>query len=305
MTQDRSRDGEPDGAGFMAEQATIDNLFVCIGAQKAGTTWLARALAMHPEIFVTPVKEIHYFDHVRGITRHLSDKKRRSRYRKFHQKLWTQLHRFADTRAQWPWYREYMRNPIDDAWYADLFRDRAGKRFAGEATPEYAIIGRDGYAHMQRLAPDVRILFIMRNPVTRAWSQVLHHCRSNRINTTACTPQELIALVDSERFNALGNYLGTLRNLDATFTDEQQTSAFYEDIHDDRLTALEKICGFIGIGFEATWFPRITCRHNRSQNVELPGPIRAHLRQKYRPLAEQVSERAGRLPESWAREFDL
>ena len=59
----------------------IDNYFVCIGAQKAGTTWLARMLSRHPQVFVTPVKEIHYFDHVRGVTQHLADRKRRSRLR--------------------------------------------------------------------------------------------------------------------------------------------------------------------------------------------------------------------------------
>src|SRR5689334_3840207 len=60
----------------------IERYFVCIGAQKSGTTWLARVLSHHPDLFVTPVKEIHYFDHVLGVTQHLSDSKRRSRYRK-------------------------------------------------------------------------------------------------------------------------------------------------------------------------------------------------------------------------------
>ena len=35
----------------MAHQPTINDYFVCIGAQKAGTTWLARVLARHPDIF--------------------------------------------------------------------------------------------------------------------------------------------------------------------------------------------------------------------------------------------------------------
>ena len=65
----------------------IENLFVCVGAQKAGTTWLARVLEDHPEIFMTPVKEIHYFDHVAGITNHLNRRRMRSRYRKYHQRM--------------------------------------------------------------------------------------------------------------------------------------------------------------------------------------------------------------------------
>ena len=36
--------------------------FLCIGASRAGTTWLRVNLAHHPGIWLAPVKEIHYFD---------------------------------------------------------------------------------------------------------------------------------------------------------------------------------------------------------------------------------------------------
>lgn len=36
--------------------------FIIIGAQKAGTTWLAKCLGEHPDVFVPEIKEIYYFD---------------------------------------------------------------------------------------------------------------------------------------------------------------------------------------------------------------------------------------------------
>ena len=36
--------------------------YLCIGAQKAGTTWLFRNMRPHPEVFVAREKEVHYFD---------------------------------------------------------------------------------------------------------------------------------------------------------------------------------------------------------------------------------------------------
>ncbi|MBK7919375.1 MAG: sulfotransferase [Chloroflexi bacterium] len=36
--------------------------FLCIGAQKAGTTWLYQALRQHPQVSMPPIKENHYFD---------------------------------------------------------------------------------------------------------------------------------------------------------------------------------------------------------------------------------------------------
>src|SRR5215208_108045 len=36
--------------------------FVGIGAQKAGTTWLHDYLSSRPDTFMSPIKELHYFD---------------------------------------------------------------------------------------------------------------------------------------------------------------------------------------------------------------------------------------------------
>ena len=36
--------------------------FLGINAQKSGTSWLAKNLRYHPEIFVSKEKELHYFD---------------------------------------------------------------------------------------------------------------------------------------------------------------------------------------------------------------------------------------------------
>lgn len=283
----------------------IENLFVCVGAQKSGTTWLARVLEDHPEIFMTPVKEIHYFDHVGGITNHLNRRRMRSRYRKYHQRMWTQLGRWRAYRSQWSWYRDYMREPTDDAWYASLFNHRQGRRFAGEITPEYAIIGREGYAHLKRLSPDVRVVFIMRNPVARAWSNLLHECRSRSLDAGKLSTEEAVAILSEPKFEQLGDYIATLDNLDATFTSEQTKAMFYEEIHRDRLAALDEICTFIGIGFAPEYFPALSERPNRSQEARLTEPVRAWLQEHYRPLGIAVRDRLGRIPSEWSKEFSL
>ncbi|MDY6993754.1 MAG: sulfotransferase [Pseudomonadota bacterium] len=38
--------------------------FIGIGAQRSGTTWVANVMSLHPEIWVPPLKELHYFDSV-------------------------------------------------------------------------------------------------------------------------------------------------------------------------------------------------------------------------------------------------
>ena len=41
-------------------------MFLCIGAQKAGTTWLADNLKGHEDLLIAKRKEVHYFDVLDG-----------------------------------------------------------------------------------------------------------------------------------------------------------------------------------------------------------------------------------------------
>ncbi len=287
----------------MTETPVIERFFVCIGAQKAGTTWLARVLARHPEIFMTPVKEIHYFDHLAGITEHLNDRKRRSRMRKYHQRRLTQWDRLSEFGAQRDWYRDYMKSPIGDDWYRALFSHRGGRPFAGEATPEYALIGRGGFSHLKALAPNARLLYILRNPVERAWSQVLHRARKERFDASVLSADRLIALTRSADFSAHGDYGAVLAALDSVFSRDQIAVEFYEDIHEDRQAALKRICRFIGIGFEETPSSGLERRYNPSQSDPISLEFRGHLQREYADAAKQVEARLGRLPKSWRDEF--
>jgi Sulfotransferase family len=289
-----------------ASAPQIRDFFVCIGAQKSGTTWLARVLSSHPDLFMSPVKELHYFDHVAGLTQHLSERKLRSRNRKFLQRLLTQWHRFRELKAQRSWYKTYLNGPIDDAWYVSLFREREGKPFAGEATPEYAIIGEEGFRHLARVAPEARLLFIMRNPVTRAWSQALHHCRTTHRDAMRLSTAELIRIMeDAPNFEPLCDYAATLATVGRVFPTDQIMTMFYEDMHQDREGSLRKVCSFIGIGFDAKALPELGKRFNRSQDVPMPDEMRAHLRERLRDQASRVKAITGRIPPAWERDFGL
>jgi hypothetical protein len=53
-----NRDGEDDC--YPNGDAGPD--FLCVGAQKGGTTWPYWQLDAHPDFWMPPVKELHYFD---------------------------------------------------------------------------------------------------------------------------------------------------------------------------------------------------------------------------------------------------
>ena len=57
-------------------------VFLCVGAAKAGTTWLHTQLKAHPDCHFRAIKELHYFDALEGKRlgqereRHLAEQER-------------------------------------------------------------------------------------------------------------------------------------------------------------------------------------------------------------------------------------
>jgi hypothetical protein len=113
--------------------------FLIIGAQRAGTTSLFRYLCAHPNV-VPPVlnKGIHYFD--------------------------TGYDKGAH------WYRSHFPTNAYRAWT----RRRTGSEvLTGEGSPYY-VFHPLGPPRVSRMLPSVRLILMLRDPVSRAYSQYQH-----------------------------------------------------------------------------------------------------------------------------------
>lgn len=152
--------------------------FLCVGAQKGGTRWLYDQLEQHPDFWMPPVKELHYFDR-RGTRSRIAER--------LAEKASASLERLNRVRARG------HRRPLDerdlaflDAYraargrdldaYARLFAYK-GERLAGDITPDYCKLGEPAIARIVARFPRARIVFIARDPVERVWSQLVMHVR--------------------------------------------------------------------------------------------------------------------------------
>ena len=146
--------------------------FICIGAQKAGTGWLYEQLRAHPDFWMPPIKELHYFDRKTRTPRPGAENRfdealsaaRDSRDENFIREA-RQL--FAD--------RE-----ISPSGYAALF-DNRGKLISGDITPGYSTLPDEIVSLVARSFPEAEIIFVARDPVERAWSQLSMWVRHGRI----------------------------------------------------------------------------------------------------------------------------
>ena len=104
--------------------------FIVAGTQKAATTWFHECLNEHPEVFVPKVKEVHFF-------------------------------------CKEPCGKS--KNNLGTGWYISQFPDNKSFKAIGEISVDYMY-----YEHIAEdifnFNPNMKILFILRNPVDRAYS---------------------------------------------------------------------------------------------------------------------------------------
>ncbi|MFM7224737.1 MAG: hypothetical protein ACKOBG_09420 [Actinomycetota bacterium] len=132
--------------------------FLVIGAQKSATRWLRLNLGLHPEIF-TAEREIEFFNNAE---------------------------RFAG---------------LGPAWYREQFAGWSGERLVGEATPGYMFWRHDPAVMAERIdatLPGVRPMAILRNPIDRSQSAVVHHIEAGGI-PAGTGVLEYVRSVDPER----------------------------------------------------------------------------------------------------------
>jgi hypothetical protein len=115
------------------------NLFV-VGAPRAGTSSLWSYLDQHPEIFMSRLKEPHFFSSFKP---------------------------------------DFIPVVSDEAEYLRLFAGAAEGRLLGEATPTY-LADAEAPGAIARMSPEARIVIILREPVSRAYSSYWHKVRYGR-----------------------------------------------------------------------------------------------------------------------------
>jgi hypothetical protein len=200
--------------------------FLLVGAPKAGTTALHVALARHPQLYLSPVKEPKFFLTDGGPPAGPGGP--------------------GDAQT----FREYVWRRED---YEALFDAAPPGVCTGESTTLYL---RDQAAHARIAAavPDARLVVIVRDPVDRAHSNWTH------LRSAALEPEgDFLRACELEesraergwgpfwRYVDLGRYGAQLSHLFSVFPREQVHVVLYRDLRRDPVGTLDRICRFLGV----------------------------------------------------------
>ena len=245
-------------AGSVSRRGLPD--YVIIGAQKAGTTSLQKALARHPDVFRSLVKEVHYFD----------------------------LH-YDRGEA---WYRAHFGTEPDRMRAARLGHPVV----TGEATPFYLAHPMVAERAAQTI-PDARLIVLLRDPVERAYSQYAHEVRLGHehaaihdafANELALGPEagrvgptNMDTWTLSHRsYLYRGLYAEQLAAWRARFDADQFLILRSEDYFAEPVETLDLVCAFLGVR-KLSDLPRpeaFDVHHNRGEpRAPLPLALRKQL----------------------------
>lgn len=147
-----------------------------IGSQRAGSTLLHRLIGDCVEVFMHPVKELHYFDTLFGSRPQtaLAAFSRRQLSREMDRIMAAKDYGFMSRR-----YKCFLRansilatTAISDVDYLDLFRPCLRKfSVLGEVTPEYMLFDEEQVGRMHGMVgEDATIIMLCRDPVQRLFS---------------------------------------------------------------------------------------------------------------------------------------
>jgi hypothetical protein len=200
--------------------------FLIIGAPKAGTTALHAALAMHPVLYMSPVKEPKFF---------LTDGPPPDR---------------GGGPGDIPTWREHVWRRED---YEALFEPAAAGQLRAESTPFY-LYDHAAQRRIRDLIPGVRMIAMLRDPVERAHSNWTHLWSAGLDPigdfVKACADEDRRVAAGWAHFwhyTRLGRYGEQLEHLYQVFPQEQVLVLRYRDLVDAPVQTLDQICTFLGV----------------------------------------------------------
>jgi hypothetical protein len=190
-----------------------DPNFLIIGAQKCGTSWLAANLKQHPEILLSPNKELHFFDKEYNYARGLE---------------WYQG-KFGEYRGQ---------KAVGEATpnYFWAYGD------ADEMKRSEHLPGIPRRIHQQY--PDLKLIVSFRDPVERAISAYYHLIRSRRI----APAKRILSVSNQYGITAMGFYYSQLCEWLKYYKAEQFLVLIYEeDIVSNKDRTMSRVLRFLGV----------------------------------------------------------
>lgn len=142
----------------------------------------------------------------------------------------------------WDWYHG---RGIE--WYRAQFAAAPGGTIPGDITPAYAMLDARQVEDVFRHFPDVRVIYLMRNPIDRAWSGALHYLKIADMSVEETSDDWFLDVIRSQGSILRGDHERTLRIWTAVFPRERVLVDEFEALKREPRAVLGRVAAHLGI----------------------------------------------------------
>ncbi|NJK38154.1 MAG: sulfotransferase domain-containing protein [Oscillatoriales cyanobacterium RM1_1_9] len=130
-------------------------------------------------------------------------------------------------------------------WYFDLFKNAQPEQISGEASTTYSRLHQHPHTvdRMVKVLPDVKLIYIMRHPVDRAYSFYVHRLKGSRHKPELAFEQ---TITSQSEFVDSSYYLEQIEKYLRVYPRESLLLLLMEDLIKNPAETLKRIVEFIG-----------------------------------------------------------
>ncbi|RYU57749.1 sulfotransferase [Methylolobus aquaticus] len=267
--------------------------FLCIGAQKAGTSWLWSMLRQNAAIWMPPIKELHYFDHLflpenRGwIEKGLAQQVKKLLVAECREAESIDLERVRYLLSV------ATETPFTERWYRGVFsHPEATGKILGEVTPAYCAIGPAGVTYLKQLLGGVKAIYLIRDPVDRALSQIRMTIQRSKTFVPA-EPKAWDRVANSAAVHNRGNYAEYIPLWIDTLGKDNVLFLPFGDIVRRPLELLRRVEQFLGCE-EVRRYSGMTSKVHKTGNIEIPLTVVNRIEETMRGQRQFLESHFGR-----------
>jgi hypothetical protein len=174
-------------------------------------------------------------------------------------------------------------------WFASHFEEHSGETAVGEATAR-TMSWPEAPARVAKHLPEAKLIFVLRNPIDRAYSQYHFHISTGKEEADASF-HEVIRDEQSafgQDMIKRGRYAEQLARFDAHFDRSQMKIVLHEDLRERTTETVQEVYRFLGV--DPTYEPQTEERHNVTR---YPDSLGAYywVRRLWQPMRQRVESR--------------
>lgn len=281
--------------------------FIGIGAQKAGTTWLYHSLKNIPDFDLPYVKELNYFsrssEYGNSFLKHKYFVRRILKPIRTYRIL-SHLMTIRD-KKELRWYCKWYFSNYTDRWYLSLFDNYKG--ITGEITPNYSILSIKDIERIYKIMPDVKIIYMIRNPIDRCISHYfdIRSRKNKNFNKNQFDFEDFNQFVNSYEQEVRSDYMRTLKNYQSVFPKEQILVCFFDSIKDNPEKLLMDIFDYLGCKSKILDSDLVIRRKvNSSKKQQIPDQAYEILKKKYQNFIYKLHKEFGGYCTKWFNDLN-